>query len=410
MIEYSSSLLGNLGKVSMCKRVLKSQTSSSGEIPFYKISTFGSKADAFIDRELFEQYKKKYSYPKIGDILISASGTIGKTVIYQGEEAFFQDSNIVWIDNDESLVLNDYLYYFYQLKPWNQTSGSTIQRLYNDNLRNIKISYPVNKEYQKKIISVPKKIDEIISNNNSIICTLEEMAQKIYEYWFLQYNFPYNNAPYKSSGNKMINSDLLNIDVPSDWKICSLNDICQFKNGINYDKDEVGNKTYKIVNVRNITSSSFILNDNDFDNISLNKNYADKYLLNQSDILIARSGTPGAVRIVIDKCEDLIFSGFIITCTPKNPIYKFFLAYYIKQFEGTGATKTGGSILQNVSQDTLKSLQVCLPPEDVVEKFNNIIVPILNNIQVKIKENNNLESLKNFILPMLMNGQIKIED
>ena len=74
---------------------------------------------------------------------------------------------------------------------WDGIEGSTIKRLYNDNLRNIKIAYPVNKEYQKKIISVPKKIDEIINNNNSIINTLEEMAQKIYEYWFLQYNFPF---------------------------------------------------------------------------------------------------------------------------------------------------------------------------------------------------------------------------
>lgn len=89
--------LGDIGKVCMCKRVLKEQTSPSEEIPFYKISTFGGKADTFISRKLYNEYKTKYSYPKKGDVLISAAGTIGKTVIYNGEDAFFQDSNIVWM-------------------------------------------------------------------------------------------------------------------------------------------------------------------------------------------------------------------------------------------------------------------------------------------------------------------------
>ena len=83
--------LRELGKVSMCKRVLKVQTSDFNDIPFYKISTFGGKADTFISRDLFEEYKSKYSFPKKGDILISAAGTIGKTVIYDGEDGFFQD-------------------------------------------------------------------------------------------------------------------------------------------------------------------------------------------------------------------------------------------------------------------------------------------------------------------------------
>ena len=236
------------------------------------------------------------------------------------------------------------------------------------------------------------------------------MAQSLYDYWFLQYNFPYNNKPYNFSGNPMKKCNDINSEVPESWKIYNLEEICKFKNGINYDKNEVGNKIYKIVNVRNITSSSFVLNNDDFDEINLNSNFADKYLLDTNDILIARSGTPGAVRIIVDKCEDLIFSGFIITCTPNSQLYKYFLSYYIKQFEGTGATKTGGSILQNVSQDTLKSLKVCLPPENIVKEFNNLVVPILNNIQNKINENNKLFNLKEFILPMLMNGQIKIED
>ena len=77
-----------------------------GDVPFYKIGTFGKKADAYISKQKYAEYRSAYSYPKKGDILISAAGTIGRTVVYDGEDAYYQDSNIVWIDNDESIVLN----------------------------------------------------------------------------------------------------------------------------------------------------------------------------------------------------------------------------------------------------------------------------------------------------------------
>ncbi|WP_187916405.1 restriction endonuclease subunit S [Helicobacter pylori] len=133
--------LGDIGKPCMCKRVMKHQTTRYGEIPFYKIGTFGNTADAFISKKLFLEYKTKYSFPKKGDILISASGTIGRAVIYDGKPAYFQDSNIVWIDNDETLVKNDFLFYAYSHVKWN-TEHTTILRLYNDNFRNTLIPLP----------------------------------------------------------------------------------------------------------------------------------------------------------------------------------------------------------------------------------------------------------------------------
>lgn len=102
--------LGEIGNTCMCKRIMKHQTSDIGEVPFFKIGTFGKEADAFISYELYDEYKNKYSFPRKGEILISASGTIGRTVIYDGQDAYFQDSNIIWIQNDESKVLNKYLY------------------------------------------------------------------------------------------------------------------------------------------------------------------------------------------------------------------------------------------------------------------------------------------------------------
>src|SRR5690606_30284777 len=101
------------GRVAMCKRVFKSETSPVGDIPFYKIGTFGGTADSYITTELYRDYRAKYSFPKKGDVLISAAGTIGRAIPYDGEPAYFQDSNIVWLDNDESIVTNEYLCHWY---------------------------------------------------------------------------------------------------------------------------------------------------------------------------------------------------------------------------------------------------------------------------------------------------------
>ena len=100
--------LGELGSVEMCRRIFKEETSDEFEIPFFKIGTFGGKADTFIAREKFEEYKTKYSYPQKGDLLLSASGSIGRVVEYNGEEAYFQDSNIVWL-NHQGKINNRFL-------------------------------------------------------------------------------------------------------------------------------------------------------------------------------------------------------------------------------------------------------------------------------------------------------------
>ncbi|MGC9208204.1 restriction endonuclease subunit S, partial [Acidithiobacillus sp.] len=168
--EVEWKTLGEIGEVRMCKRILKSQTSSEGEVPFYKIGTFGKVPDAYIPRRLFEEYKSKYSYPKIGEVLISASGTIGRTVVFDGEDSYFQDSNIVWIENDESVILNKFLFYFYKIANWDTSEGGTIQRLYNDNLRKLLIPIPYPNDpvkslaEQARIVAILDKFDALTTS------------------------------------------------------------------------------------------------------------------------------------------------------------------------------------------------------------------------------------------------------
>jgi len=155
--------LGDIGKVSMCRRIFKEETSSIGEIPFYKIGTFGKEPDAFISQELYDSYRKKFSFPKIGDVLLSASGTIGRRVQFDGKPAYFQDSNIIWLEHDESIVLNNFLFYLYETIKW-QTEGSTIKRLYNNIILKKRVPVP-SIDNQRKIVKILSVLDEKISIN-----------------------------------------------------------------------------------------------------------------------------------------------------------------------------------------------------------------------------------------------------
>lgn len=163
--EVTISKIGDIGRICMCKRIMKNQTNSESGIPFYKIGTFGKVADAYISNDVYEEYKKLYSYPKKGDILMSASGTIGRTVVFNGKPSYFQDSNIVWVDNDETKVFNSYLNYYYQIIEW-KTQGGTIKRLYNNLLAGATIKYP-SLEEQHRIVSILNRFESLTTSLQS---------------------------------------------------------------------------------------------------------------------------------------------------------------------------------------------------------------------------------------------------
>lgn len=181
-LTWEQRKLGDVGYVSMCRRIFKEQTSESGDIPFYKIGTFGGQADAFISKELFNEFKSKYPYPKEGDILISASGSIGRTVEFKGNNEYFQDSNIVWLSHDDRLD-NAFLKCFYSVVKWAGIEGSTIKRLYNDNILNTVIGLPSVNE-QRKIGTFFKELDNLITLHqrkyDKLINVKKFMLQKMF--------------------------------------------------------------------------------------------------------------------------------------------------------------------------------------------------------------------------------------
>lgn len=167
---WKTKKLGEVAEVCMCKRIFAHQTSKIGNIPFYKIGTFGKEADAYISSQLYEEYKAKYSYPEKGDVLISAAGTLGRTVVFDGRPAYFQDSNIVWLKIDKSQLCNDYLAHYYKVIKWASSEGSTISRLYNGIICDTEILLPPLEEQAA--------IAEALSDVDSLISSLQKLIEK----------------------------------------------------------------------------------------------------------------------------------------------------------------------------------------------------------------------------------------
>lgn len=390
MIDMITTTLGEVGKVKMCKRILKEQTSNEGDIPFYKIGTFGGQPDSFINKELFEKYKEKFSYPKIGNTLISASGTIGRTVRYEGEEAYYQDSNIVWIDNDESKVLDDYLYYVYQNIRWVTTTGATITRLYNSNIESMEIKIPKDLNVQKQIVDVLNPIEKKISLNNSICEKLELIAKTIYDYWFLQFEFPNEEGkPYKSSGGKMVWNKELQQEIPDGWASSKLKNII-----VENPKSKI-----KVSDVKNDGEIPFFTSGAD--------------ILSTSESIVSglncylNTGGNADVKYYYGEAS---YSTDTWCITAENET-KYILPFVLNKikpsmdkvfFQGTG--------LRHLQKNLLREYQFCLPDSNVVKEFSKLASDIFKKQHYLLEENKKLESLKQFLLPLLMNGQVTINE
>ena len=174
--------LGEVGRVAMCKRVLKDQTSDNGDVPFFKIGTFGKEPNAYISNELFDEFVKKFSYPKKGDVLISAAGTIGRTIVFDGKPSYFQDSNIVWLEHDGTKVTNEYLHCFYWSKPWKISDGATIPRIYNGDIESVEIpllSLPVQRQIVARLSAAKTRTEKLEAKAREGVAVCATMRKAI---------------------------------------------------------------------------------------------------------------------------------------------------------------------------------------------------------------------------------------
>ncbi len=160
---WSEKKLGGVGDVLMCKRVFANETNDSGGVPFYKIGTLGGAPDAYINKELFDDFRSGYNYPRVGEVLITCSGTVGKCLPYDGRDAYYQDSNIVWIDNPTQTVSNEFLLRILTNVNWGKLNSTTITRIYGPDLKGLLIRFPKEPAEQQKIASCLSSLDELIA-------------------------------------------------------------------------------------------------------------------------------------------------------------------------------------------------------------------------------------------------------
>ncbi|WP_296171523.1 restriction endonuclease subunit S [uncultured Streptococcus sp.] len=260
-----------------------------------------------------------------------------------------------------------------------------------------------------KISKILDNIDQKIQINNQINQELEAMAKTLYDYWFVQFDFPDpNGKPYKSSGGKMVYHPELKREIPEGWGVDKLGELAQFKNGINYEKTSSGSEKVKIINVRNISSSTIFINQTDLDEIFLENDKSTNFIVNKEMILITRSGIPGATRLVSELEAKTVYSGFIIASEVNDLINKNLIFYYLKNVEEELKNQSAGTIMKNISQSVLTDMTVSLPPQNVLLKFNSIIDNLLEQMKNVQRQNQELTQLRDWLLPMLMNGQVKV--
>jgi type I restriction enzyme, S subunit len=161
--EWAQTTVGDISDVLMCKRIFAEETNPNRGVPFYKIGTLGGTPDAFISREKFDDYKSRYNYPRKGEVLITCSGTVGKCLPYDGKDAYFQDSNIVWLDNPKGEVSNEFLFILLSNVNWAKLNSTTITRIYGPDLRGVSIKFPEDEAEQQRIAECLTSLDDLIA-------------------------------------------------------------------------------------------------------------------------------------------------------------------------------------------------------------------------------------------------------
>ena len=398
--------LGEIGPVRMCKRIMKDETSPDGEIPFFKIGTFGGKADVFISRERYEEYKSKYPYPKRGDVLISAAGTIGRLVVFDGRESYFQDSNIVWVENDEAKATNACLYYALQLARWKPSQGSTILRLYNDDIRAVEFFAPESLSDQGRVASILSAIDRKIALNRKRIATLEAMAKEIYDYWFVQFDFP--NAyghPYKSSGGAMVYNPDLKREIPKGWEVKPLGELMK-TNASSYNERTLPSRI-QYVDIAAV-SNGVVSSKTEYDREQA-PGRARRIAKRGDTIWSSVRPNLRAYALVLNPQEGDVFStGFTVLSPVEVPYGFLYLTVTTEAYVSYLVSRTGNSAYPAVLPSAFGGYEIAVPPRELLDRFADQVEGAFERRQNCFDEIQSQTSLRDFLLPLLMNGQVNV--
>ena len=372
-----------------------------------------------VNTETMNEHNKNH-IPKIGDTIITRVGSYGMVSYINTNEKFCLGQNIAIISPKE----NPEFLYYYMKSPYIQSiisrnsGGSSYKCISLEEIK--KLPYQVEKLNCNKIGKMLYSIDCKIENNNKINEELESMAKTIYDYWFLQFEFPNEEGkPYKSSGGKMVWNEELKREIPEGWEFGSLKNILSElecgnrpKGGCN-DSIKDGVPSIGAENIISIGKYDFSTEK------YISKDYylsLKKGIVKSNDVLLYKDGA-GVGKSSMAKNnfpyeECAVNSHVFILRTKENNLYQNYLYLtlqkeYIKKILIDLSMKAAQP---GLNQPSVESVPILIPSTDIIVRFNNIIDILFNKIFSNSNENKELTSLRDFLLPLLMNGQVEFRE
>lgn len=355
----------------------------------------------------FESAGKSAFLFNANTIAISKSGTIGRLGILKDRMC----GNRAVINIDVNKQVADLFYVFYTLiykksEILSKAGGSIQKNLYVSALETISLNHKDLKT-QKSIAKVLSDIDAKIELNNRINAELEAMAKTLYDYWFVQFDFPdANGKPYKSSCGLMVWNEQLKRKIPVGWEVGNLLMLSNLEGGGTPSKanDEYWNGNIPFYTPTDYTNSIFTTTTQAF----ITQNGLDSCsskLFPKGTIFITARGTVG--NITIASTETAMNQSCYAFC-PKPSIDYGFLYFSVKSLIRILKAKSGGSVFNSIVSNDIKQAHLAIPPTTLVQKFAEISSPIFEKILTAHQENQHLASLRDWLLPMLMNGQVTV--
>jgi len=373
---------------------------------------------SFVSEEDYKERVKR-AIPEESDIIISREAPMGVVGIVPKGFQCCLGQRLVLLKIDKSKCLPKYLLYTLmseyvqlQIRRINQT-GSIVSNLNISSLRELKI--PLHSfEEQKKIANILSAIDDKISLNSQINQELGAMAKTLYDYWFVQFDFPDpNDKPYKSSGGKMVYHPELKREIPEGWGVEKLGELIQLERGVTYTKSDIVEKTNKdaigVLRATNITGNIMDLNDL----VYLTKDKINnKQIIKQYETLIVMSsGSKDHLgKNAINYYEQVIgFGAFCSKIVPQK--YSAYINTFLQssEFKGYLLKQSMGTNINNLTNSDILDCRLLLPNEEILYTFENMVEKNIRLISNNYRQNQELTQLRDWLLPMLMNGQVKVE-
>lgn len=410
--DWDAVCLGDVSEVRMCKRILAGQTQKIGAIPFFKIGTFGGEPDAYIPQFLYEDFKAKYSFPDKGDILISAAGTLGKSVIYDGRPAYFQDSNIVWLKVNQRKLLNEYLYHYYKVIKWASSEGSTIARLYNGIIRASMIALPATLE-QTAIANALSDVDALISELEKLIAKKQAIKTATMQQLLTgrtrlpQFALREDGTPKGTKPSELG-------EIPEDWECISIGRDTVLKARIGWQA--LTTKEYQT------TGDIYLVTGTDFDSgavkwercfyVSEWRYKQDQNIqLRNDDVLITKDGTIGKVGYVTALSRPATLNSGVFVVRPKNNnLMQRFLFYVLtsRVFDDFINRITAGSTITHLYQKDFVNFEFSAPCIEEQTAIATILSVMDEDIHALEQRLGKTRQIKQGMMQELLTGKTRL--